>query len=444
MPHATLTRQQAQEAHDALQRFGTQPAAAAALGITRPALQRRLRAHEQYAKQQAQQPPYDIESLRPFASMRQLEFLAALETAHGNLDDAADELCVDVATMRTSLDRLRVEAAKRGVSPEHDMVHPCPPGFAVKGTSTYYGDDGKPRGQWVKTREDAAAQFEMLKEAVSVLADEVRGLSPHVAMPGHSDDDLLAVVPIGDPHFGMLAWARECGDDFDSDIARRLALGAIDRLMQSGPAAKTAIILPLGDVFHINDQTNVTPGHKHQLDADSRFVKVLGVGIEAYRHIVLRALAKHENVIVRFVSGNHDPSAIWALAYSTAAYFANDPRVTVDLSPSKFWFHRFGRVLIGATHGDTVKPAGMLGVMAADRAEDWGLTRHRYFYYGHIHHSSRQEFPGLLTESFRTLAPKDAYAAAHGYRAGRDMVLIVHHREHGEIERHRCDAGAIA
>ena len=56
----------------------------------------------------------------------------------------------------------------------------------------------------------------------------------------------------------------------------------------------------------------------------------------------------------------------------------------------------------------------------------------------------KKEFSGLTWESFRTLAAKDAWAAGRGYRAGRDMLCIVHHREHGEIERHRVDIGMIA
>jgi hypothetical protein len=222
-----------------------------------------------------------------------------------------------------------------------------------------------------------------------------------------------------------------------------LTLGAVDRLVSSAPPARAAIILPLGDVFHADDQSNQTPAHKHQLDVDSRYVKVLHVGIETFRHVILRALEKHEQVIVRFVPGNHDPHAIWVLAFTISAYFANEPRVTVDLSPSKFWFHRFGSVLIGATHGDTVKHEKLLGVMACDRPQDWGETKHRYWYTGHVHNTTVTELQGVRCESFRTLAAKDAYAAGHGYRAGRDMVAIVHHRDHGEVERHRCDVGMI-
>jgi len=30
-----------------------------------------------------------------------------------------------------------------------------------------------------------------------------------------------------------------------------------------------------------------------------------------------------------------------------------------------------------------------------------------------------------------------------GYRAGRDMRLIVLHKEYGEVERHRCDISML-
>lgn len=380
------------------------------------------------------------EGLRQFCTVRQLEYLDAIEK-YGSHRKAAAALGVTKSSVTDSMKALRKKAALQGYSPEHDMTRTVPDPFTVSGISTMYTPKGI-AAQWVKTRVDAEKQALLLKEAIAVMCNDVPRLPP-VDAPQHTMSSLLNIIPIGDPHHGLLAWAAETGDDFDSEIARHLTLGAVDRLMQSAPAAETCIILPLGDVFHMNDQTNATPASKHQLDVDSRYVKVLGIGIEIYRHAVIRALEKHDKVIVRFVQGNHDPQAIWALAFTIQAYFSENPRVTVDLSPSKFWFYKFGQVLIGATHGDTVKHEALLGVMAADRAKDWGDTKHRYWYTGHVHHQSVREFPGVVCESFRTLAAKDAYAAGHGYRAGRDMVCITHHIEHGEIERHRCDIGMI-
>lgn len=381
-------------------------------------------------------------ALRPWATETEGRYIDAV-AEHGSIRAAARALGVADSSIGRALKALEKRAALQGHSPDHDMTRTVPDGFKVKGVSTYYNADGKPVGQWVKSTADAERREQMMREAVSLLSQEVNGLSPLVAPPAQACEDLLAVYPLGDPHIGMYAWAREAGEDFDLDIARRLTLGAVDRLVSSAPPAHTAIVLPLGDVFHLDDQRNVTPGHGHQLDADGRFVKVLQVGIETFRHAILRALEKHKKVYVRFVQGNHDPHAVWALAFTIAAYFSNEPRVEVDLSPSKFWFFRFGRVLIGATHGDTAKHEALPGVMAADQPESWGKTKHRYWYTGHVHHQSVKEFPGVVCESFRTLAAKDAYAAGHGYRAGRDMVAIVHHAEHGEVERHRCDISML-
>jgi hypothetical protein len=41
-------------------------------------------------------------------------------------------------------------------------------------------------------------------------------------------------------------------------------------------------------------------------------------------------------------------------------------------------------------------------------------------------------------ETLRTLAAKDAWHTAKGYRSMRDTRLIVHHKDCGEIERHTC------
>lgn len=377
-----------------------------------------------------------------FATARQVEFIEAIER-NGSLSGAARVLKVARATIQESLKGLKSKAARQGYSPDHDMNKVIPDGYMLRGTSTLYDEDGKPRLQWVKTTADMERQSELVREMIKAMGEEVRGLAPITKAPALVCKDLLAVFPIGDPHIGLQVWQQECGDAFDLKIARDMTLAAVDRLMQSAPAAETGVILLLGDVFHMNDQTNSTPRSKHQLDVDSRYVKVLKVGIETYRHAIQRALQKYKKVVVRCVQGNHDPEAIWALAYTLEAFFDREKRVEVDLHPSPFWYYRFGKVLIGSTHGDKVKHAQLGGIMASDRSKDWGETRHRYWYTGHVHSQNVTELPGVICESFRTLAAKDSYANGHGYRAGRDMICIVHHREHGEIERHRVDVGML-
>lgn len=382
------------------------------------------------------------ERFKKYATETQAKHVDAVNE-HGSMREAAKALGCNPSNIRQSIEAVKKKAAIYGFSPEHDMVRPVPETHVAKGVSTYYNKEGKPAGQWVKSSLIEEKREEVVREAIKALADAGKGLAPVIKGPAHTEADLAAVIPVGDPHFGLYVWAQECGEDFDTDIARKLSLAAVDRLVASSPACSVGVLLLLGDILHANDQTNQTPAHKHQLDVDTRFVRVVRVTVETWRHAILRMKERFGKVVVKLLPGNHDPTAVWALAYALHAYFSSDPAVEIDLGPSKFWYFKFGKVLIGSTHGDTVKPERLPGIMAADKHQDWGDTRFRYWYTGHIHSKNSIEFPGVQWESFRTLAPADSYAASHGYRSGRDMVLIVHHREHGEIERHRCDVGMV-
>jgi len=379
--------------------------------------------------------------LTEFATVRQLEYIDAINSA-GSMRAAAKKLGVAKNAVQESMSRLKASAAARGYSPDHAMTRTVPDGFKLARVSTNYKADGSIGQQWVIGTPDAERQAELLREFAAGLAEEVKGLAPMTDPPARCNEDLMCVYPMGDPHFGMHAWWQDAGEDFDLKKAEALTCGAVDRLVASAPAAHTALLLNLGDMFHADNQKNQSQSG-HQLDVDGRWSKVQRVGLRAMIHCARRLLERHERVIVRINRGNHDGHSSYALALMLSCYFHNEPRIEVDLSPATMWYCRFGKVLIGSTHGDTVKGADMIPVMAADRPEDWGATAHRYVYVGHVHHQDVKEYRGGVVEYFRTLAARDAWHAGQGYRAGRDMRLIVLHREHGEVERHRCDVAML-
>ena len=382
------------------------------------------------------------EELKQFATARQIVFIDALNQ-FGSLRKAAKALNITHTTIQKSLDSLKKKAATQGFSPQHDMTRVVPDPFVVKGVSTYYNKEGKPSGQWVKSQLDAEKREQAIRDFIEVLAKDIKGLAPITPPPTLLADDLMCVYPQGDPHFGMYSWWQETGDDFDLNIAEKLTCGAIDRLVDSAPNAKIGLLLNLGDMFHADNQQNISKSG-HQLDVDGRWAKVQQVGLKAMLHCIKRLLEKHEQVIFRMNKGNHDGHSSYALSLMISCYFHNEPRVTVELSPAVAWYYKFGKVLIGTTHGDTIKGKDMIAIMAADMPKEWGSTKHRYWYVGHVHHQDTKEYHGGVVEYFRTLAAKDAWHAGQGYRAGRDMRLIVLHKEHGEVERHRCDIGMIA
>jgi hypothetical protein len=378
--------------------------------------------------------------LKQFATDRQAAIIDAINE-HGSWRYAAKALGVHEGTINSAIRAIRKKAAIQGYAPEADMHVVVPSPFVVKGTSTLY-KDGVAKLSWVRTKLDDQLKDQAIRDFVDSLTHDVKGLSPLIPPPQQCLDDLMCVYPMGDPHFGLHSWMLESGEDFDLKIAERLTFSAIDRLVSTAPKSKLAMLLNLGDMFHADNQKNLT-NSGHQLDVDGRWAKVQQVGLRSTIHCIKRLLEHHEKVIFKINRGNHDGHSSYALALMISCYFDNEPRVEVDLSPSVTYYYQFGKVLIGSTHGDTIKGADMPSVMAADKPKEWGATSHRYWYVGHVHHQDSKEYRGCVVEYFRTLAARDAWHSGQGYRAGRDMRLIVLHKEHGEIERHTCDIGML-
>lgn len=381
--------------------------------------------------------------LKDFGTARQAEIIQKVIDCGGNKSQAANELKIHRKVVQNAIKSAERRAALQGYSPAHDMIHPVPTGFSVKGVSTLYNGEGQVAAQWVKSRQEDGEAEEALREFITWLSKDAAGRSPVTPAPRIVNSDLLAVYPMGDPHFGMLAIADECGDAFRLEDAEAHTKAAFDRLVDSAPPAETAIIAELGDFFHSDNEQNRTRRSGAALDTSTRWSEVMQVGLRTMIYCIQRVAKKHKKVIVRIVRGNHDELSSFALALALNAHFDNQPRIEIVVSASAFWYYEFGKVLIGLTHGDTTKMSNLAGIMSVDRAEAWGRTKHRYWYQGHIHNKKVDEQYGAIVESFRTLAGKDAWHTAEGYRSGRDMHVIVHHKEHGEVERHRCDIGLI-
>lgn len=313
-------------------------------------------------------------------------------------------------------------------------------GFAIKGMSTLYGLDEEgnrvPKVQWVKTQKDHAVQIEEMAKHLEVLCEPYRGIVEPTAAPDGNTDDLMCVIPMGDPHVGMYAWAEEAGEDFDLETCTRNIRSAIERVVQQAPDSKRCALVLLGDNFHADSPANRTEASGHALDVDTRWSKVLREGIRTFRWCIDRLAQKHQEVEVVVARGNHDSNSALMLAIALELAYENEPRVTIHRNESKFAYLRFGANLIGVHHGDTVRKLGELpAIMAADRPTDWGETKHRRWLVGHVHHESAREYRGCVVETFRILAPGDAWHNGAGYRADRDIRCDVLHRDHGMIGR---------
>lgn len=346
---------------------------------------------------------------------------------YGSITAAAEALGLARETLRH-----RYHAGvKAGL--DQSLVHPAPQGHTIKGVSTLYDAGGNIAMQWIKTRTDEPS----LEDIAERLRQAFDGLSPAVAIPApsYTDSDLLTVYPIADAHIGMRSWAKETGEDYDADIAVDRLRSWIGRLVASSPHSSEAIILDVGDLTHMDDGTNQTPASKHVLDVDGRYFRTLDMTIAALADATELALAKHHHVQLVIIAGNHNPHSFMAILFALAERYRDNPRVTVRKDPREFWCHQFGDCLLAAHHGDKAKAERLVMFMADEYSQQWGSTRHRFLWTGHLHHHKSADIGGVKWEQLRAMTSRDAYAFTHAYSARSQLQAITLHRTAGEIQR---------
>ena len=286
-------------------------------------------------------------------------------------------------------------------------------GEILKGTSTLYAEDGSVKQQWVKTDVEKQSILEAFANSIESMSGKIEPIEPS-SFNGTFDSDILVKIPIADAHIGLLTWHKEVGVDFDLDIAKGIYTEAMSRLVEASPHADTCLLLDLGDTIHTDDQSNQTKASKHQLDVDGRFDKLFDMTLHILCSMIDIALTKYPEVVFRKTRGNHDPDASIAIAAALEMRYSNEPRVTVERSPSIFWWYKFGKTLHFSTHGHTVRKQTALPEIAAyDCKSVWSDCDFVYIDTGHVHHQQILETRTAICESHNSLTAGDSYNYGH-------------------------------
>lgn len=328
----------------------------------------------------------------------------------------------------------RWDKSERDTTPEANKVQP-PPDFAIDRVSRLTDSQGETRAQWTAYEAARVDRANALKKAFEEFVGNYSFKAPQILHIGSAASDHKVVVPIGDPHIGMLAHASEAGEHFDLKIAERELLAATDLVIQQAPPADTCDLVNLGDWFHAQTDEQRTPRGGNKVDVDGRREKIAEISLRMVERMTELALAKYKRVKFIWVPGNHDPdiSTVWCMMLRRI--FRDNPRVDIPSNLDPFIVEEFGQCMFLYNHTDKVKLQQLKDVMAGFFPEMWGRTKHRYIHGGHVHHSEVKEQLGVIAESHNTLAGSDAWHRAEGYGAKRLLKAIGYHKLYGEFAR---------
>jgi hypothetical protein len=379
----------------------------------------------------------NLTELLKYANEEQARRIEAYISTDYNATKAGEIVGCHRSNITRAIQTVKKKAIKRGYDPEHDMTHPVAEGFAVKGVSTYYDEDGKIKGQWVKSQEDRQARIDALIERLE--AFEWKPAPVIECKEDHHQDSLCTLLTLTDFHLGMYAYAKETGDDWNTDMAAHEYLEAIQEMCDGSPNSATGILNLQGDFMHWDGLDAVTPTGKHQLDADTRFSRLIDMALDVIMASVEIMLGKFSQVKVIVCEGNHDLVGSMWIRKAIKKIYQDNPRIEVDDTDFPFYAHLHGDIMLAFHHGHKVKNQNLPALFSSEPRyrKMWGQAEYTYIHTGHYHHTEQMmgEGGGAIVERHPTLSGKDAYAARGGYHSWRAAHAITYHWETGEHRR---------
>ncbi|MFA5207112.1 MAG: hypothetical protein WC428_00280 [Candidatus Paceibacterota bacterium] len=222
---------------------------------------------------------------------------------------------------------------------------------------------------------------------------------------GIDDDNNLFEVTIFDLHLGKLAWGGETGENYDTKIARQRFLNCIQTLIKNASGFQyNRILFPIGSDFFNSDTIFNTTTKGTPQDEDLRWQKTFNVGVRLLIDAI--SLLKQIGVPIDVVNipGNHDFERSFYLGSYLEAWYNHDTQVKINNGASPRKYYRFGKVLLGITHGSEEKEGSLPLIMASDIESKpmWSETTYHEWHVGHIHRKRDVKYSVTLDKSKMT------------------------------------------
>ena len=245
---------------------------------------------------------------------------------------------------------------------------------------------------------------EMFQEMIRTYQPPVLHVLPKMTT-GNKEKNLLE-VSIFDLHMGKLAWGGETFENYDTKIARERFLSSIEKLLHRASGFQyDRILFPVGNDFFNSDTIYNTTTKGTPQDEDLRWQKTFKVGTRLLIDAInlLKQTGVYVDVVV--IPGNHDFERSYYMGSVLEAWFNNDSMVGINNGASPRKYYRYGKVLLGLTHGSEEKESSLPLLMATDIESKpfWSDTLYHEWHVGHIHRKRNVTYSIINTKE-RTLS----------------------------------------
>ena len=281
-----------------------------------------------------------------------------------------------------------------------------------------------------ETKYAVKAVFDRSKEARDGIREEfIKAAKQHapsyrpIKYPKATQDQesVMYELCLPDLHIGKISMADEVGHTYNSEVAVSLFEKAIERLLKYTKLFHIdRIVFPIGNDMLNSDgfsmtTTNGTPQHD-DVNWQRSFTYCREVIVK-----IVDMLRKIAPVDVIVVPGNHDFERMFYIGDAIYCWYNNCEEVQVfnDMSPRKYY--RYGKTLLGFTHGNNEKHADLPLIMAKEMPREWAEVEFTEWHTGHLHKSKSlnwvdiDERFGTVVRILPSLSGSDSWHHRNGY-----------------------------
>jgi hypothetical protein len=307
-------------------------------------------------------------------------------------------------------------------------------------------DDKDVKHGWLKTKEASlffknpnfkAEELNEIQKIKDQAIAEVKAYAPKYQSikTTSSKDDHLLIIDIADLHIGKLSTAFETGEDYNCQIAVKRAKEGMQGILDKakGFTIDKVLFVAGNDILH-TDNTRRTTTAGTQQDTDGQWHQNFIMAKNLYIDL-LEQLMSFADVEVVYNPSNHDLTHGFFLMQLIEAHFHNSSiKFNVDLKHRKAF--KYGKNLIGTTHGDGAKVENLPMLLATEFPILWSETKHRYIFSHHVHHKISKDLIGCTFETLRSPSGTDAWHHKNGYTGvPKSVEGFIFHKEFGQIAR---------
>jgi len=236
--------------------------------------------------------------------------------------------------------------------------------------------------------------------------------APKIKPIRYDSEGKLLEVNISDLHLDKIGFVRGV---YNPDIAEEVFFHILNDVITRTKNIKFEKILFIWshDFFNVDNLNKTTTAGTPQ-DATMRYsemykkgMKMLIKGID-----LLKQIAPIETVQV---GANHDKLTSYTMSEVLNAWFRNDKNVQIDNDPLSRKYRKFGKNLIGFSHGNKEKKR--LGkIMPAEARKEWGETYYSEIHAGHLHSEQAvKEENGTIVRHLSSPSGTDNWHFESGY-----------------------------